>query len=478
MEILQSASWPDIRADHAVSTREARALAGKGARAEAPRPSHGDWKPAAQRRDPVETLMEQAADRVPELVPVRNGRMLASPFAFFRGGAAVMAADLAPTPVSGITVQLCGDAHVSNFGGYASPDRELVFDLNDFDETLPGPWEWDLKRLVASLAIAGRDRGFDDRERTAIVRSAAGAYRGAMREFAELGNLQVWYARLTAGDVRDRWGATAGRSTARTFDRQVEKAMKKDSARALSRLTHLVDGRPRINSDPPLLVPVDELLQHDEAAAFEQVVEEALRSYRRSLPAGRRQLIEQFSYVEAARKVVGVGSVGTRAWVVLMLGTGHDDPLFLQLKEARKSVLAAGAGRSRFDQEGQRVVVGQQLLQASSDIFLGWTRVRAIDGVVRDFYIRQLWDWKLSADVGRQSPRTMAVYAQMCGWVLARGHARTGDRIAIAGYLGRGDAFDIAMTEFAELYADQNEHDYELFMDAAREQRIQVTLNV
>jgi len=478
MEILQTASWPDIRAEHAIPTREARALTGKGARAGTPRPSHGDWRPAPQRRDPVEILTEQAADRVPELVPVRNGRMLASPFAFFRGGAAVMAEDLAGTPTSGIAVQLCGDAHLSNFGGYASPDRELVFDLNDFDETLPGPWEWDLKRLVASLAIAGRDRGFDDRERAAVVRSASASYRAAMREFAQLGNLDVWYSRLTATDVRNRWGAAAGRSASRTFERQVEKAMRKDNARALSRLTRVVDGRPRMKSDPPLFVPVAELLHHDEVVAFEDVVEETLRSYRRSLPAGRRQLIEQYSYAEAARKVVGVGSVGTRAWVVLMLGTGHDDPLFLQLKEARTSVLAAAAGRSRFDQEGQRVVVGQQLIQASSDIFLGWSRVTAMDGVVRDFYIRQLWDWKLSTDVGRQSPRTMTVYAQMCGWVLARGHARTGDRIAIAGYLGRGDAFDVAMTEFAELYADQNERDYELFMDAAREQRIKVTLNV
>jgi len=478
MEILRPGSWPYVHAENTTPTTKARALAGRSARADTPRSSHGDWRPAPGRSDPVRILTRQAGDRLPELVPVRNGRMLASPFAFFRGSAAVMAEDLASTPTSGIEVQLCGDAHLSNFGGYASPDRELVFDLNDFDETLPGPWEWDLKRLVASLAIAGRDRGFDDRERAAVVRSAAAAYRKAMREFAELGTLQVWYSRLDASDVRNRWGAMAGRTASRAFERQVEKAMKKDNARALSRLTHLVDGVPRMNSDPPLLVPVAELLRHEELVTFEGVVEETLRGYRRSLPAGRRQLIEQFRYAETARKVVGVGSVGTRAWVVLMLGSSEDDPLFLQLKEARQSVLARAANRSRFAQEGQRVVVGQQLLQASSDIFLGWARVTAMDGVVRDFYIRQLWDWKLSADVGRQSPRIMAVYGQMCGWVLARGHARTGDRIAIAAYLGRGDAFDDAMTSFAELYADQNERDYELFMDAAREKRIDVTLNV
>ena len=476
MATSRPAGWPDIRGQHH-ETRETRAQRGKAARADAPRLSHGEWRPATGRVDPVQILTDQASARLPELVPVRNGRMLASPFAFYRGSAAVMAADLAGTPTSGIDVQMCGDAHLSNFGGYASPDRELVFDLNDFDETLPGPWEWDVKRLAASLAIAGRDRGFSDRERAAVVRAAAAAYRSAMREFASLGNLQVWYSRMTATDIRDRWGTTAGEKAARTFDRQVEKAMRKDSARASSKLTRLVDGQPRMVSDPPLLVPVSELLGKDDGLAFERVVDEALRSYRRSLSGGRRHLIEQFRYADAARKVVGVGSVGTRAWVVLMLGIGDEEPLFLQLKEATKSVLAPFAGRSRFDQQGQRVVVGQQLLQASSDIFLGWTRVAALDGVVRDFYIRQLWDWKLSADVDRQSARTMAIYGQLCGWTLARGHARSGDRVAIAAYLGRGDAFDVAMAEFAEEYADQNERDYERFVEAARQLRLEVTLS-
>ena len=332
--------------------------------------------------------------------------MLASPFAFYRGSAAIMAADLAHTPASGLKVQLCGDAHLSNFGGYASPDRQLVFDLNDFDETLPGPWEWDVKRLMASLAIAGRDRGFDDHDRAAVVRAAASSYRQTMRDMAAMSQLQVWYSRLTAADVRERWGAQAGQKGLRQFDRQIEKAMKKDHARASSMLTHRVGGQTRIISNTPLITPVSDLLQADEAAAFEGVVDEALSGYRSSLSGSRRHLIEQFRYVDAARKVVGVGSVGTRAWMVLMLGIVDDEPLVLQLKEARKSVLASAAGRSVFDKQGQRVVVGQQLLQATSDIFLGWTRVAALDGVPRDFYIRQLWDWKVSADLGKHSPRS------------------------------------------------------------------------
>jgi uncharacterized protein (DUF2252 family) len=421
--------------------------------------------------------MDQARTRVQELVPVRNGRMLASPFAYFRGCAAMMAADLSGTSSSGIEVQLCGDAHLSNFGGYASPDRQLVFDINDFDETFPGPWEWDVKRLVASLAIAGHDRGFGDRDRRRIVRAAAAAYREAMREFAAHGNLQVWYSRLTADDIRARWGAAAGSRFSHDFERVIKKAMTKNSARAAAKLTHLVDGSPRMVSDPPLLVPVNELYESAGALAVDAMVGEALRSYRRSLAGGRRHLIEQFHYADAARKVVGVGSVGTRTWAVLMLGI-DDEPLLLQLKEATASVLAPFAGRSRHAQHGQRVVEGQQLLQASSDIFLGWSRVLAQDGVLRDFYIRQLSDWKVSAEVGRQNPSIMAIYGQMCGWTLARGHARSGDRVAIAGYLGRGDAFDVAVSEFAERYADQNELDYRRFVEAASEGRIEVTLSV
>jgi uncharacterized protein (DUF2252 family) len=417
--------------------------------------------------------MEQSKGRLPDLVPIRNGRMLVSPFTFFRGSAAVMATDLAATPTSGVRVQLCGDAHLSNFGGYAAPDRTLIFDLNDFDETLPGPWEWDVKRLAASLEIAGRDRGFDDRERRGVVRAACAAYRNAMNEFARMPTLQVWYSRLTVADIRERWSSGVGRKAARKFDQQVAKAMTKDGSRASAKLTRLVDGRPRIRSDPPLLVPVSELLDETDLQAFDALATDALRSYRRSLSGARRHLLEQFRYADAARKVVGVGSVGTRAWVLLLTGV-DGEPLILQLKEAGESVLAPVTGQSRFNNQGQRVVVGQQLLQASSDVFLGWNRTQSLDGVARDFYIRQLWDWKISGDVGNQSARTMAIYGQMCGWTLARGHARSGDRCAMSGYLGRGDAFDVAMTEFADAYADQNEADYQRFVEAATDSRIEV----
>jgi uncharacterized protein (DUF2252 family) len=434
------------------------------------------WEPAVGRADPVDILMDQAASRVPELVPVRNGRMLASAFAFYRGSAAIMAADLKHTATSGIRAQLCGDAHLSNFGGYASPDRQLVFDLNDFDETIPGPWEWDVKRLMASLAIAGRDRGFEDGERATIVRSAAATYRQTMSEMASMTQLEVWYSRLTATDARERWGVHARKKMLRLFDRETGKAMSKDSVRALAKLTHTEGGLTRFRSDPPFLVPVSELLQESEEEEFARVIQETMRAYRSSLTGSHRHLVEQFRYVDAARKVVGVGSVGTRAWVVLMLGIVDDAPLVLQLKEAGKSVLASAAGRSAFDRQGQRVVVGQQLMQASSDIFLGWTRVSALDGVVRDFYIRQLWDWKVSADVGRQDPQMMAIYGQVCGWNLARAHARSGDRVAISAYLGKSGAFDAAMVEFAEAYAEQNERDYQRFIEGAREQRFAVAL--
>jgi uncharacterized protein (DUF2252 family) len=464
--------WPGVRAQQPL-TRRARLLRGKAARADLPRREQGVWTPAAHRPDPVETLMEQSKGRLVDLVPVRNGRMLVSPFTFFRGSAAVMAADLAATATTGVRVQLCGDAHLSNFGGYAAPDRALVFDLNDFDETLPGPWEWDVKRLATSLEIAGRDRGFDELERRAVVRAGSAAYRNAMSEFARMPTLHVWYSRLTVADIRDRWGSAAGRNAARKFDRQISKAMTKDSSRASAKLSRLVDGRPRMLSDPPLLVPVSELLEETDLQAFDGIVTDALRSYRRSLPGARRHLLDEFRYADVARKVVGVGSVGTRSWALLLTGL-DGEPLLLQLKEAGKSVLAPFAGGSRYNNQGQRVVVGQQLLQASSDVFLGWIRTQALDGVARDFYIRQLWDWKISADVENQSARTMSIYAQMCGWTLARAHARSGDRCAIAGYLGRGDAFDVAMTEFAAAYADQNEADYQQFAQAATDHRFEV----
>lgn len=466
--------WPRVAGDSL--SRAARVRRGKASRSTSPRSAHGQWEPSPARLDPVDVLMDQATTRLPELVPVRNGRMLASAFTFYRGSAAIMAADLEHSPSSGVTVQLCGDAHLSNFGGFASPDRQLVFDLNDFDETAPGPWEWDVKRLVASLAIAGRDRGFDDRERATVVRAAAAAYRQTMRDMAGRTELEVWASRLTATDIRDRWGSQAGRRAVRIFDRQIEKAMTKHHARAAAKLTGVVDGRTRFLSDPPVLTPVSELLAEGELDAFGHLVEDTLDAYRWSLTGAHRHLVEQYVYADAARKVVGVGSVGTRAWVVLMLGTVDDHPLVLQLKEANASVLPPVVGWSSFENQGQRVVAGQQLMQASSDIFLGWARVDALDGVARDFYVRQLWDWKLSADIERQSPATLAIYGQMCGWVLARAHARSGDRVAIATYLGRGDVFDVAMGEFAEAYADQNQLDYDRFVSAARDGRVEVIL--
>ena len=448
-------------------SRAARAERGRGARSAVPRGAHGEWSRGRDRPDPVRILSDQARPRLKELLPLRNERMSESPFAFFRGSAAVMASDLATTPVSGLRVQLCGDAHLANFGGYASPDRALVFDLNDFDETLPGPWEWDVKRLVTSVEIAARDRGYGDRKRRKIVVATSRAYRTAMREFASAGLLDVWYSRMTPADIRDRLGSSVGSEAQGALDRLVAKAMRKDNVRATSKLTGVVGGRRKFLSDPPLLVPVSDLLDPEAHLVLEDVVRQALRSYRRSLPGSRRHLLEQFRYADAARKVVGVGSVGTRAWALLMLGV-DDEPLVLQLKEATESVLEPFAGRSKLDHHGQRVVAGQQLLQASSDAFLGWTRIPALDGATRDFYVRQLWDWKVSADLSRQDPATMAIYGQLCGLTLARAHARSGDRIAIAAYLGGGGVFDEAVADFASSYADQTEADHELFLAAMR----------
>ena len=416
-----------------------------------------------------------AQGRLPDLVPIRNGRMLTSPFAFFRGGAAIMAADLAAGPSSGLQAQLCGDAHVSNFGGYAAPDRELVFDLNDFDETHPGPWEWDVKRLVASLAIAGRDRGFDDPQRRHLVLTAAEAYRSAMREFAGMGNLQVWYSRLTASDIAERWGDQVGKKGMRTFQQRIAKATTKDSVSATNKLTHVVDGELRIVSDPPLLMSLADLMEGRDQVAISQAVRAGLRTYGRSLAGDRRTLLGQYRYVDMARKVVGVGSVGTRAWIVLLRGVDGEDPLMMQLKEARHSVLAPYAGKSKYANQGQRVVEGQRLMQASSDIFLGWHRGALVDDTTRDFYVRQLWDWKVSSDVERTTAANLTILGQMCGWTLARAHARSGDRVAIAAYLGRGTPFAEAMAGFAEAYADRNERDYELFADAARTGRVEAS---
>jgi uncharacterized protein (DUF2252 family) len=445
-----------------------RAAAGKAARSQASRSSHAEWDAPEDRADPVAILEEQAGARIPELVPIRHGRMAASPFAFFRGAAAVMAADLALTPSSGLVVQACGDAHLSNFGAFAAPDRRLVFDLNDFDETLPGPWEWDVKRLAASFAIAGRENGTKRKARLATTRSVAKAYRESMRGFATLSNLDVWYARLDLEDVLEvlrEEGREDGAEAANRITRGAAKARTKDRMQALQRLTHRVDGELQFVSDPPLIVPVEEFLPKEREEVEGRLLE-AIGAYRSSLPGDRRHLFDRYTYRHLAHKVVGVGSVGTRAWVALFTGADEDDPLFLQAKEAQESVLAPHVGASRFNNHGRRVVEGQRLMQAASDIFLGWCPAVGIDGRERHFYLRQLWDWKRSAPIEKLSPTEMEDYARMCGWTLARAHARSGDRVAIAAYLGAGEAFDRALSEFSELYADQSERDHAALLAA------------
>jgi uncharacterized protein (DUF2252 family) len=399
--------------------------------------------------------------------------MLRSPFAFFRGAAAIMAADLASTPRTGFDVQLCGDAHLANFGGFASPERDLVFSVNDFDETLPGPWEWDVKRLAASMVVAGRERGFGVKTRRSIVLETVRQYRDTMREFARRGDLDVWYAQLDTTEMLDWRRSHAKARTVRGIQRSVDKAHRHDSLAAFSKLTHDVDGEPRIISDPPLIVPIEELLRDGEATAAKHIFEVSFSLYRDSLPDELRHLVDRFRYVHLARKVVGVGSVGTRDWILLLLGRDGNDPLFLQIKEASASVLTPYIGPSEFDNQGQRVVEGQRLMQATSDIFLGWFRTQGVDDVTRDFYVRQLWDWKMSENVESMYPGGMRFYGRSCAWTLARAHARSGDRIAIAAYLGSSDTFAAAIAEFAESYADQNERDYGALRDAVTTGRLE-----
>jgi uncharacterized protein (DUF2252 family) len=448
-----------------------RAAEGRAARSAARRSSHAGWSAPEDREDPVAILESQAANRVPDLVPIRYGRMAASPFAFFRGAAAVMAADLARTPVSGLRVQACGDAHLSNFGVFAAPDRRLIFDLNDFDETLPGPWEWDLKRLAASFGIASRELGFKRRECEAAVERSARAYREAMREFATVGNLDVWYARFDVqealSEVRDEDPEAVAR-----LQRGVEKARAKDSLRALERLTEVRDGEVRFRSEPPILVPGEQLVPAADGRSIVEMLEGVVEAYRGSLAPDRRTLLDGYQFREIARKVVGVGSVGTRAWVILMTGPGERDPLFLQAKEAEASVLEPYAGASDAPTHGQRVVEGQRMMQAAGDIFLGWCSAVGLDGRERDFYVRQLWDWKRSADVERLDAHGLEVYARICGWTLARAHARSGDRFAIAAYLGHGGSFDRAVCSFAAEYAEQNLRDHQALLDAIESGRV------
>ena len=437
---------------------------GRAARARVPRSSHAEWRPAPDRPDPVGVLLTQATTRQQDLVPLRHTRMLESPFAFYRGGAAIMAADLAQTPSSGIEVQCCGDAHLANFGGFQSPERTMVFDINDFDETLPGPWEWDVKRLAASLVLASRSREFGDAVARAAVAQAVGRYREAMRAFAAMRNLDVWYARLDMNGIIERWGANVSKARIARMERNVEQARAKNSLKAFAKLTERVEGTVRIRHDPPLVERFEAFLPPGEAVDLTDRARLWVSTYRRTLEPDRRRVLDGFRIVDFARKVVGVGSVGTRCWVALLVGRDHDDPLFLQVKEAEASVLEPYLGKSKHTNHGQRVVAGQRLMQAASDIFLGWARAEGPDGRPRDFYLRQLWDGKLSADLTTIEPGVLPIYGQMCSWTLARAHARSGDRIAIASYLGAGDAFDRAIVEFALAYADQTTRDF----DAAR----------
>jgi uncharacterized protein (DUF2252 family) len=451
-----------------------RAALGKAARAATARRRHASFEPAADRPDPVSLLQQQATTRIGELVAIRYGRMLASPLAFFRGAALPMAADLAGTPSTGLVVQSCGDAHLSNFGVFASPERRLVFDINDFDETLPGPWEWDVKRLAASLEVAARGNDCSGRHRREIVVAAVAGYRRAMRRFAGMSDLDVWYAHAELDELHPEYRsilaagqrglAVSGRASARS----------RYNLQELGKLTHVVHGRPRIRSDPPLLVRLADLEEGQPGRAeFDAQLSDFLARYIRTLEPDRRFLLGQFEVADMARRVAGIGSVGMRCWIVLLFGRDQGDPLFLQVKEAQPSVLSAFAGASAYANEGQRVVRGQRLMQAASDIFLGWQRTgMGPAGQPSDFYVRQLRDWKFSIDVESMPPRSLRIYGELCGWSLARAHARSGDRIAIGAYLGGGDAFDRAIGEFAVAYADQNERDRQALQAAVAAGRV------
>jgi uncharacterized protein (DUF2252 family) len=464
---------PPVRA-----TREWRTARGRAARAEVPRASHAQFTAGPDRTDPLSLLEDQARTRVPELLPIRYGRMASSAFAFFRGAALPMASDLAGTPRSGLTVQACGDAHLANFGLFGSPERHLVFDINDFDETLPGPWEWDVKRLATSLEIAGRANGYPTKARRGIVLAAVAAYRRAMRTFAGMDALDVWYAHADMARIEAVTSVSLRTKQRKTLARSMAKAQTKDNLGALGRFAAVDDGVTRLIAEPPLVVPIRDLLEDPtDAEATEEALRRLVSAYGETLEPERRVLLDRYRLVDMARKVVGVGSVGTRSWMLLLLEDG-EHPLFLQAKEAGPSVLEAFVGASEYDNSGQRVVVGQRLMQAVSDIFLGWVRVKGIDGATRDFYLRQLRDWKGSAEVETMLPEGMRAYGEVCGWTLARAHARSGDRIAIAAYLGGGSSFDEAIREFADAYADQNERDHQSLVDAIASGRIKAEAGV
>jgi uncharacterized protein (DUF2252 family) len=473
-----ASSWR--RAHMSVDERMAR---GRGARGEAPRSSHGRWEPAPDRPDPIRLLEGQARDRIPELVPIRYGRMLISPFTFYRGAASIMAADLATTPTSRVTVQLCGDAHLSNFGLFGTPERRMLFDINDFDETLPGPWEWDIKRLAASFEILGRDSGFSSSDRRAIVMAGAREYRERMTHAAKLGTLGAWYDQLDARMLLKLAREEAhikqlSKKEALTAERRVAQARTRDSIRVFAKRARELDGELRIVADPPLVVPIEDLVvpgtQWEDPTP---TIKKLLNTYRRTL--GRQgHPLEEFRYAHAARKVVGIGSAGTRCYLLLLVGRDKEDPLFLQVKEAQASVLEPFLGRSSYTHHGERVVVGQRLMQGATDIFLGWQRIKGLDGVTRDYYVRQFHDWKGGATVENLEVPGATFYARLCAATLARAHARWGDRIAIASYLGRSDSFDRAIADFCAIYADQNERDYASFKAAVNSGRLSAQTGV
>ncbi|MFC8358355.1 DUF2252 domain-containing protein [Streptomyces griseorubiginosus] len=450
-----------------------RAAIGRNARARVPRSSHGFFEADPARFDPIEVIERQSATRVPELVPIRYGRMLESPFRFYRGAAAIMAADLGAAPNTGLRVQLCGDAHLLNFRLLASPERHLVFDINDFDETHPGPFEWDVKRLAASFAIAARANGFSLKEQNTVVRTCVRSYRRRMHDFAGMRTLDIWYAQDDADHLRALLASSMDKKARRRTARATEQARTRTHLQAFAKLTRNTPEGRRIAADPPLITPLRDLLAYAADNQQEKELQTVLEEYARTLPSERQHLLHHFHLVDMARKVVGVGSVGTRCWILLLLGRNDDDPLLLQAKEAQESVLAAQTGTDRFDNQGRRVVDGQHLIQTTSDIFLGWTHVVGIDGVERDFYVRQLRDWKGIARPEMMDPAMLALFGRVCGASLARAHARSGDPIAIAAYLGSGNRFDHALTGYAQAYADQNERDFEALGAAVRSGRVQ-----
>lgn len=474
--MISTASGRPLARPHA--TPEERAAAGRAARKSVPRSTLAVWDPGQRTHDPIALLQQQAETRVPELVPIRHGRMSASAFANYRGAALMMAADLSTSPNSGLTVQLCGDAHISNFGGFASPERKLVFDLNDFDETLAGPFEWDVKRMVASVEVAGRARGFDDAVRAEMVLGSVRGYRLAMAQFAAMRDLEVWYSSIDVEAALANLAAQATAAQKKRAKKNLAKAHGKDQLRAAAKLTEVVDGELQFISDPPLLIPATELFGDSIGTRLEESVHHALNMYKATLQPDRRHLLDQYRFVDLARKVVGVGSVGTRAWVVLFVGRDDGDPLVLQVKEAQDSVLEQFLPRSPYRNHGRRVVEGQRLMQAASDILLGWQTTDGIDGVKRDFFMRQLWDWKASVDLEVIEPSAMSFYAGICGWTLARAHARSGDRIAISSYLGNSAGFDKAMGQFAISYADQNDRDHAELVAAIADGRLQAETGI